>query len=396
MADFSELVGGVIAASNLQPRDYQRRIVEKLLSNCLNDGVTSNLIESPTGSGKTNMALLASKCLQLHFADEGLTVVWIAMRRPLLDQVVRENITKGLAVQDFHPVSMFIRDLDSLKTIREGAKKLLLVIDEAQHDAAGSMGAIYDAVRPDFVLGLTATPFRTDNLKLCFHRVIKDAGIHQLIGAGWLSKFDHYSILNWDVETVAGTYVREKEHWGKSLFYMRNLQECYALCSLISPFARCEVVDGESDCEDQIARFERGELDALINCVKLTEGFDCPSLETVFVRDGSRGVTIQMAGRVLRLHEGKRKKIVQSINTKWNFLKTAWAVCQYKWSEDAWVSLTLNPKLEEITDFARVAIATVDVQIPQLLVKKPGIRGRRGRTSRRGMMDANAVHDLGE
>ena len=44
----------------------------------------------------------------------------------------------------------------------------LLVVDEAQHDAAQSMAVLHQRIRPRFILGLSATPFRADRVKLCF------------------------------------------------------------------------------------------------------------------------------------------------------------------------------------------------------------------------------------
>ena len=38
----------------------------------------------------------------------------------------------------------------------------LLVVDECQHDAADSMAHIHNVVKPKMILGLTATPFRSD------------------------------------------------------------------------------------------------------------------------------------------------------------------------------------------------------------------------------------------
>jgi superfamily II DNA or RNA helicase len=50
----------------------------------------------------------------------------------------------------------------------------------------------------------------------------------------------------------------------------------------------------------------------LANCMVLTEGFDEPTLQTVWVRRSGRGPTIQMAGRALRKCPGMAaKQIVQ-------------------------------------------------------------------------------------
>jgi superfamily II DNA or RNA helicase len=73
---------------------------------------------------------------------------------------------------------------------------------------------LHNIIMPDFVLGMTATPFRTDSMKLCFSKVIKDAGIHQLIQDGYLSRYHHYTIPNWNPNTVAEFYAADPTRWG--------------------------------------------------------------------------------------------------------------------------------------------------------------------------------------
>jgi hypothetical protein len=51
----------------------------------------------------------------------------------------------------------------------------LLVVDEAEHDAASSMAHLHNVIHTKWILGLTATPFRTDQVKLCFVKVVKPA-----------------------------------------------------------------------------------------------------------------------------------------------------------------------------------------------------------------------------
>ena len=51
----------------------------------------------------------------------------------------------------------------------------------------------------------------------------------------------------------------------------------------------------------------------------LTEGFDDPTLQTVWVRPSGRGPTIQMAGRVLRKCGDMVKQIVQCRETRHPF-----------------------------------------------------------------------------
>src|SRR5205823_2713125 len=79
----------------------------------------------------------------------------------------------------------------------------MLVVDEAQHDAASSMAYLHNRIQPRFILGLSATPFRADRVKLCFDTVLKDAGIARLIQGGYLSPFHHYTLPAYSPAAVA-------------------------------------------------------------------------------------------------------------------------------------------------------------------------------------------------
>jgi len=377
-------IDAVVAKTNAETRPYQLRIIQKV-SDMFGgrfknqQGVTelparSVMIESPTGSGKTVMALLSCKAFQHENPD--VVIGWIAMRRNLLAQAARENVRHGINVENIHFISMFDKSPDVLLKAKKDGRKVMLVVDEAQHDAASSMAHLHNIIEPENILGMTATPFRTDKMKLCFDKVIKDAGIHQLIQDGYLSKFDHFSIPKWDAQTVADHYCLDPERWGKSIFYFVNLAECNKLHRIFMERGiRSEVVDGNSDWEDQLDKFKTGEVPCLINCMKLTEGFDEPSLKTAWVRDSGKGPTMQMGGRAFRKHNDLPvKNIVQSKNTHWPMIRTAMPRIQYIWQNDQWMSLQVNPLINLINHNARIAIATMEVEMPDFITKNASKR----------------------
>ena len=384
-------IDAIIAETLVEPRPYQRRIIGNVLdmftgkyvnkAGETEGAVESVMIESPTGSGKTIMALVAAKVLQSEYPD--LVVGWVAMRRNLLRQVELENVAKRINVESFHPTSMFDHKPEALLRAHQEGRKILLIIDEAQHDAASSCAHLHNIIMPDFVLGMTATPFRTDSMKLCFSKVIKDAGIHQLIQDGYLSRYHHYTIPNWNPNTVAEFYAADPQRWGKSIFYFLTTDECYETQrELAQRGVSSDVVTGASQSsvrEDQLSAFRSGEVQCLINCMVLTEGFDDPSLATAWVRDSGKGPTMQMAGRAFRKFPAVPfKSVVQSKNTRWPMIKTAMPDQQYLWQEDGWRTLKVNPKLNTINNNARLAIASTEVALPKWLVDQTK-KGRRRR-----------------
>jgi superfamily II DNA or RNA helicase len=363
------LVGEILQQSRVEPRPYQTRIVGKALDMFAGDyrnaagetepAARSVMIESPTGSGKTCMGLLIAKALQL---GTGARVGWVAMRRNLLEQVCCENERHQIGV-DLQTISMFDKapptDID------------LLVIDEAQHDAASSCAHLHNVIRPKWILGLTATPYRTDCVKLCFDKVIRDAGIHQLIQDGYLSQFEHYTVPKWGASQLADFYCGEPSRWGKSIFFFHSLKDCFALDAILrSRGVVSDVVTGNSDRDRQLDAFRNGQIRVLVNCMVLTEGFDDPTLRTVWVRPSGRGPTVQMAGRVLRKYGDQPKQIVQCRDTRHPFQKTATPLQSYLWQSGEWRSLLVNPKLNLCNQNVQRSIANTVVSLPKFLSKK--------------------------
>ncbi len=332
--------------------------------------VSSVLVESPTGSGKTVMGLAVAAHLQRH---HGMRVGWAAMRRNLLAQAAAEN-ARGFGV-DLHLISMFDRRPPRVD---------LLVIDEAQHDGALSMANLHSFIKPEKILGLSATPFRSDRFKLCFERTIHDAGIHELIAAGYLSPYHHYTIPRYTPADVAEAYARDAGRWGKSLVFFHTLDECRACqLELAGRGVAAELVTAKTDRDRQIADFAAGRVPVMINMLILSEGFDCPSLRTVFCRPSGRLCTTQMAGRALRLHPAEPvKNVVQCAATRHPFPRTAPPAEQYLWATTGpgrgWRSLSVNRQIEAMTRRMQSVVAASRTDLPALLTKKQvGDRRRR-------------------
>jgi len=371
----NSLVEDLAVSVAIEPRAYQARVVERVVEMFTGPHTVgrhqlpearSVLVESPTGSGKTVMALLVARWAQETL---GMRVVWTAMRRNLLAQVRRENEARGFGVR-LETVSMFEKN---------PPRGDLLIVDEAQHDATRSMATLHAAVGARKVLGLSATPFRADQMGLCFERTVREAGIRQLVLDGHLSPFAHYTIPHWSPEAVAETILREPVRWGRSLVFFRTLAECHRCGDLLAAGGlACEVVSGSSDREDQIERFEAGEFPVILSVAVLAEGFDCPALQSVFCRPGSRGPTVQMAGRVLRRFPGIAcKNVIQCGDTRHPFTATAQPAVQHIWKPRGWRSIGLNTRVEDAT--------AAMLELLVAMSRNPGRRRRRGKEVVRGL-----------
>jgi superfamily II DNA or RNA helicase len=379
----------------LESRPYQHNIVREAAdmfignyvdrSNRRHDRYKSICVESPTGSGKTAIAFLVIKELRKTYPD--LLVGWVAMRRNLLAQAKLEN-DKYFQLADIHYMSMFDHHPE-LAFERQG-RPLLLCLDESHHDATDSMAHLHNVLKPEFNLGLTATPFRTDCVKLIFQATIKKCGIHQLIQDGYLSQYHQYTIEAYTPETVVETYLREPERWGKSVMYFLTREHADACTNMLNAAGiPTETVTADSDRERQLAEFETGKLQVLTNMFVLCEGFNSPSLQTVFVRDSQRGPSVQMAGRVFRKYPGIQfKQVVQSKVTKWPIHRTAKPAEAFVWQDNSWRSHSLSSEIEKVVMSALITTSRITTSLPKFLTENKG-KMRRFRRSGGGAL----IHD---
>ena len=307
----------------IEDRPYQRQCVDAVMEHFRN-GIRAVMLEAPVGSGKTIMGLMIAALLQRMSPGKKLSCAWVAPRHTLLDQLVEANRYFGLSVT---PVSMFAR------TARHYD---IVVLDEAHHEATNSFIQMFQLMSPNYLLGLSATPLRTDKMKLAFNETVNLCSIRSLIADDYLSRFQVFSIDSMTPESAAEHYLRSPEKWGKTIVFMPTLEECRRFRELL--FAKgveCPVVAGNTNNDYTLESFRRRNLKIVVNCHLLSEGFDLPDLQTVFLKDASRLPTVQMAGRVLRKHPGKRlANIVQSKQTRYPVQKIANPETVWNWSGD--------------------------------------------------------------
>lgn len=333
-----------------EERAYQQEAIAACVSAMADGGRESVLLESPVGSGKTYMALEAIHRLQDRLGRR-LKVNWVAPRRRLLQQMMEAN--RELHRDDIRPVSLF-------ENVPPQAD--LVVLDEAHHEATKSCVMLYEKMHHAWTLGLSATPLRTDRMKLSFQETVRTVSIGRLIREGFLSPFNSYLIPNYTVREVADFYLGDVARWGKSLVFFSTIAECVDFRGCLrADGVACEVVTGKSDKERQMELFESGRVSVIANVAMLTEGFDQPDVKTVFARDASRLPTIQMCGRGLRRCAGKDAcNIVQSANASYMFERVATPKNAFRWERGRW--LALKDGTEEIESTLHETLRRIEVR----------------------------------
>jgi superfamily II DNA or RNA helicase len=346
----------------VEERDYQTRIIQKTVDGFTVNRYKSILIESPTGSGKTIMGLLALKQIKERWKD--MTFGWVAMRRKLLEQAQAEN--ERIGVTDIKFVSMFDNN---------PPKCDLMVTDEAQHDSARTCADLHKVTGARLSLGMTATPFRTDRIKLGYEKIIRDCGVRFLIEQGYLSPFRHFIMDEFTPTSVTSLFLQDPEKWGKSVIYMRTQAECEHVANALNkggvPAAVLLGSHPLSMRNEMFDDFENGKLQALVNIYLLTEGFDAPDLKTAWVRDASKLPTIQMAGRCLRKDPNDPSKVAQIVQSHkplaYPYSKVAKASCEYILINNEWYGLEPGPEVDALIEAVRTRLWTKPVNLPAYL-----------------------------
>ena len=335
-------------ATALELRPYQLEARCRILAEL--ERVRATLLVLATGLGKT----VCFASVAQHFVERGHRVLVIAHRSELLDQaavtLTRFGLTVGIeqAERRARDASVVIASVQTLRGKRLASFATnsfgLVIIDEAHHTAAKGYRAVLDHFNVARVLGVTATPDRTDGLALrhaftsVAYRMELGAGIH----AGWLAPIDLRSVMvnSLDlsrVRSAAGDLVASEleaeltrdrvlhEVAGplselaakrQTLAFVAGVHQAHALAEVLGGYGvSAAAVDGSMSGErraEVLADYRAGRVNVICNAMLLTEGFDCPETACIaLVRPTrSRSLLTQMIGRGTRPAVGKLECLV--------------------------------------------------------------------------------------
>ena len=331
----------------IQLRPYQQEALDAV--NTFSDkGINRQLVVLPTGAGKTvifshlpqtkvnslPMLVLAHRAELLYQAKEK-----IGWSNPELDIQIEQadNVAGHCDVVVASVPTLGRAESERILKYPKDYFKTI-VIDEAHHAAAPTYRRILDYFNPSLLLGVTATPQRSDNTRLTdvFDEIVYYKTIQDLIEDGYLCSLVGYRIkTETDISGVAtneGDYVASQLEdaidtpernahivaayhslvpESKAIVFCAGVKHANNLASSFSATqVPTEVILGDTSAQDRehiLARFKSGETRVLVNVGVLTEGFDEPSIQSIILARPTRSTLLytQIVGRGTRLYEGK-------------------------------------------------------------------------------------------
>jgi ATP-dependent helicase IRC3 len=336
-------------------RPYQIEALESI-QNHLDKGIVKQLVVLPTGAGKT---VIFSNIPQT--IKDSLPMLVLAHRGELLtqakDKILWSNPQLDVQIEKAEDTAdlcdVVVASVPTLG--RADSQRILkypkdyfktIIIDEAHHAAAETYRRILDYFTPKFLLGVTATPQRSDSVRLTdvFDEITYYKTIQDLIQEGYLCRLVGYRIKTdtdiSEVETSHGDYMASQLEDTintptrnatvvKSYFEFAQNKKAVVFASgvkhardLAASFAQKQipvrVILGDTPDDERkqsLAEFASGAIKVIVNVGVLTEGFDEPSIGAIILARPTRSSLLytQIVGRGTRLYEGKDNCIIIDI-----------------------------------------------------------------------------------
>ncbi|MEZ4416162.1 MAG: DUF3427 domain-containing protein [Gemmatimonadota bacterium] len=347
------------------PHEIQLRALEAL-ERTRADGNSAGLVVLATGLGKTWLSAFDSERLGAR------RILFVAHREEILGQAmktfrrIRPTATLGhysgkAKAPDAEILFASIQTLSRWNHLQRFDPKEFdyIVVDEFHHAAARSYRKVIGYFEPRFLLGLTATPERTDGsdlLALCGDNLVYRADVADGIRRDLLCPFDYYGVpdqvdydqIPWrsrrfDEEALTRAVATQaRAENALEQLQKRGGERTVAFCvsqrhadfmaeSLSQQGLRAVAVHAGSSSAPRahsLERLEAGELDVICSVDMFNEGVDLPQVDTVLMLrpTESRILWLQQFGRGLRWREGKRLKVIDYIGNHRVFLTKAQAL----------------------------------------------------------------------
>ncbi|WP_142826715.1 DUF3427 domain-containing protein [Planococcus soli] len=331
-------------AINIKPNKMQKAALQEIQA-VRESGNDKGLVISATGTGKTYLSAFDVR----DFAPKRM--LFIVHREQILQKAKADFIRiLGGVEKDFGILSGNLRETDArylFATIQTISKEETLrqldpqafdyiLIDEVHKAGAKSYQRVIEHFQPKFLMGMTATPERTDDFniyELFDYNVAYEIRLQEALEEDMLCPFHYFGVTDVEYEegvideaTVFSKLITEErvdhllqkvDYYGHSGDKVRGLMFCSRKEEAIKLSEELNrrglktvALTGQDSQEErilQVERLENGVIDYILTVDIFNEGIDIPSVNQVVMlrQTQSSIIFIQQLGRGLRKHGSK-------------------------------------------------------------------------------------------
>lgn len=376
-------------------RDYQIENFNTVFE-ALEKGEKRQLGVMATGLGKT---LLGSHIINKFLEKPNSKALWITHTEDLIDQSAKALLKEVMNVEDsldnHNTILEFLDDhngntifadknqtkiietigiikqhrfdlhakiqVASVQTIHRRLEKIdpklysIIIVDEAHLAMAETWQKCLSYFKPTLLLGLTATPERTDGLSLAnlFDKITFQNDIKFGIDNGYLVELDALRVkTSIDIDSIKTTggdlniaqaekllntpkrnqlivdTWKENASNRSTIVFCVDVKHCKDLCETFNEngVKATFVVADKKECPDRTQRlidFSNGVYQVMLNVTILTAGYDNPKVSCILSARPTKSKTlyIQMVGRGTRPVIDKSYFALESTNDRINYIK---------------------------------------------------------------------------
>jgi superfamily II DNA or RNA helicase/HKD family nuclease len=331
----------------LTPRPAQEEALAALHTT-MDEQYERALVVMATGLGKTYLAAF--------FAERFKRILFIAHREEILEQAkksflhVHPDWTAGILngtnkekETDMIFASVFTLNSNHHLHSFQPEDFDLIIVDEFHHAASKSYEKIRHYFKPQFFLGITATPDRMDNkdvYSICDGNVAYRIHFLEAIQKQWLAPFHYYGVFDdtdYSSVTWLGTRYNEEELLAVQMrmemadkilqAWLEHKQtRTIGFCSSIKQADFLSRYFNEKGYKTvalhsqttamtrpaAIEALDKGQLDIIFTVDLFNEGVDIPSVDTILFTRPTESLTVftQQIGRGLRIADGKTHCVI--------------------------------------------------------------------------------------
>lgn len=335
----------------IKPNEIQKEVLREL-ENKRALGWKKGLVIMPTGTGKTYLSALDA--LQYSKTHSKAKILFVAHRLEILSQSKsayadvlgneKFGFLGGGTAENVHDCKVLFASKDSLcreENLNLFSKEYFdyIIIDEVHHGECATYKKIINYFTPQFLLGITATPDRTDKkdiLELFDYQKIAEYTLNDAIDKGFLVSYvyhglkdnidytkikwngikydtkdlENHLIINERNQMIFNKYL-ELCHGDKAIGFCVSIKHAQRMADFFNSngISAIAIVSSAENNKDLIKKFRNNEFAVAFTVDMFNEGIDIPNVQSLlFLRPTeSKTIFLQQIGRGLRLSSNKDK-----------------------------------------------------------------------------------------